>query len=284
MGVAIAILNCPCCDSHEETIDHLFIQCEKAKFLWSKFCSWWNLNQMQCESLEDLWLWSVNISTNKVRTKGIQLAMASILKGVWEMGNEKVFKNINCDLEVVFKGIQESSNGKKTTAKIKGGPTRGWAKPNSTKTRLRMKNKWPKFVLPFSNSIIKLVQTKTIFGFENARTNLRHLFFLNHMRSCSKSVKGGQNPPRRLIGGDLIFSHFSCSRIPILLPENSIDDFLHSLTDLVSDHLSPPPPPALHRLHSTTTTAAVSPSTGRVGSVCQGCRLPYLRQSKTSQQ
>ncbi|KAL4564436.1 hypothetical protein LXL04_028500 [Taraxacum kok-saghyz] len=70
-------------------------------------------------------------------------------------------------------------------------------------------------------------------------------------------------------------------RIPIFLPETSSPPLTifftpaTSFTDLDSDHLSPPPPPALQRLHSTSTTAAVSPSTGRIGMpISPSTRLP----------
>ena len=109
MGVSMTNSICPCCENHEESIDHLFIQCDIAKSLWSKFCYWWKLNQLQCSTLEDLWLWSANIHHKKAGIRGVQLAIASVLNGVWELRNEKVFKNINFDIEVAFKGIQETS-------------------------------------------------------------------------------------------------------------------------------------------------------------------------------
>ena len=94
----------------------------------------------------------------------------------------------------------------------------------------------------------------------------------------------------QFLGGDLIFSHSRCSRILIFLPgprhlhcRFSSHPLLPSFTDLDSDHLSPPPPPALHRLHSTSTTAAVSPSTGRVGvPISPSTRLPTVSPSTTT--
>ncbi|KAL4574802.1 hypothetical protein LXL04_021640 [Taraxacum kok-saghyz] len=109
MGVTTNNLNCLWCDLHEETVDHIFIVCVKAKILWDKFGNWWRIHPMVCNSVEELWEWSTNIQGSIKQKKGFQLGMASVLKGLWEMRNEKVFNNLNSDIEVVFKGVLEIS-------------------------------------------------------------------------------------------------------------------------------------------------------------------------------
>ena len=109
MGIGVNNLNCPVCDKQEETVDHIFLKCEKASYLWDKLCTWWGLQQIYSNTVEDLWSWSISATNQKGRKRGVQLAMAAIFKGLWETRNEKVFQDKTSDIEMVFKGVQETS-------------------------------------------------------------------------------------------------------------------------------------------------------------------------------
>lgn len=92
-------LKCPMCQKEDETVKHLFFHCDFAQTLWSRSCTWWNVQVARAggpEShlLQHCWLWS----GKKVKEVWATIWLTTIWT-IWIERNNTIFQRKNTDVE-----------------------------------------------------------------------------------------------------------------------------------------------------------------------------------------
>ncbi|GMI86725.1 hypothetical protein HRI_002341800 [Hibiscus trionum] len=90
-------LNCPLCNSHVETINHLFFSCSFAWGLWMKFAGFWDINMVLPADAEGVFFYWNHAKPTSANDKLWKIISCSILWSLWLMRNDVVFKKLKPD-------------------------------------------------------------------------------------------------------------------------------------------------------------------------------------------
>ena len=106
-GASIANSKCQMCDIEEETVNHVFLECEVARFIWGRIGLWWKEAIPVFMSLIEMWCWIESISFPPRFRNHFKVVVTASLKSLWDARNERVFKQNIKPQEVIFKGAQD---------------------------------------------------------------------------------------------------------------------------------------------------------------------------------
>ncbi|KAJ0508930.1 putative reverse transcriptase zinc-binding domain-containing protein [Helianthus annuus] len=92
-GINISSLLCPFCNLHSENIDHLFIECQFSKRVWSLASNWSGFNLASHTSVIDLLKSGENLGLPRKEKKVFEVVIYRVLWGIWRNRNEQIFKS-----------------------------------------------------------------------------------------------------------------------------------------------------------------------------------------------
>ncbi|KAK2640843.1 hypothetical protein Ddye_022606 [Dipteronia dyeriana] len=90
-------LECPFCQSNEESVDHLFLHCKWTWGLWQKCINWWGLSYYAASTLLDWWRGWRNLCTRKKSRRAWMSLFFAVVWSIWEARNQLIFKDIPVD-------------------------------------------------------------------------------------------------------------------------------------------------------------------------------------------
>jgi hypothetical protein len=101
-----ASLNCVLCEGNIESTNHLFLQCEFARGVWDGLFSWLGFNFLSPPNLFIHWECRNGNSTNKRIRNGFRLIWHAAVWCIWRARNDRIFKNIICNVEEMVEAIE----------------------------------------------------------------------------------------------------------------------------------------------------------------------------------
>ncbi|KAK3219403.1 hypothetical protein Dsin_013373 [Dipteronia sinensis] len=90
-------MDCPLCNLHCETIDHLFLRCSWATKLWSLCMRWWGVNYFPRNFQEWFQGW-IGLCPNEKFRRVWVTHFNAIAWSIWEARNQVLFKGISAEL------------------------------------------------------------------------------------------------------------------------------------------------------------------------------------------
>ncbi|KAJ0435664.1 putative RNA-directed DNA polymerase [Helianthus annuus] len=86
-------LGCKICGQDAEDLDHLFVCCEAAQYVWDYISHWCKVSSIYAFSVKDLLEWHKNVRGNAKWRKLIYAIMQVAFWVIWRNRNDLVFKN-----------------------------------------------------------------------------------------------------------------------------------------------------------------------------------------------
>ncbi|KAL4585556.1 hypothetical protein LXL04_010179 [Taraxacum kok-saghyz] len=107
MGIDIPTSLCPLCERREETLAHLFFECDLSSQLWSKLGVWWAVQTPSFSTGEELMSWSWFSMKNRKDGVRLQVAIMAVLITIWRARNGVIFDKKK--VEVISQSAREVS-------------------------------------------------------------------------------------------------------------------------------------------------------------------------------
>ncbi|KAJ0565776.1 putative reverse transcriptase zinc-binding domain-containing protein [Helianthus annuus] len=106
-GVPLISGDCVHCHNFLETVDHIFIHCDKAKQVWRRVLVWSNCDFTWMENLEQLRL-LLEEADSALRHKFLLGIAYLVLWSLWKARNDRIFKGINRSVEAITEEVVSS--------------------------------------------------------------------------------------------------------------------------------------------------------------------------------
>lgn len=101
--------NCDVCNSFEESVKHIFIDCPLAKELWCRIIFWWNLKEKNVDSIDEVLDWLAEEGRNATEKKTLGVIGAALIASIWQHRNEATFLEKRRSVDALFSQIQRES-------------------------------------------------------------------------------------------------------------------------------------------------------------------------------
>ncbi|XP_022007914.1 uncharacterized protein LOC110907206 [Helianthus annuus] len=109
-GVQVGSVTCSFCGYSEETADHIFVTCIRAKTIWWLVGVWLeNMGLLTCKTVKDILdvAWGVNLPNTQ--KKAFYCAIMAALWNIWIQRNERIFNNAYKSYSRIVEDIKECS-------------------------------------------------------------------------------------------------------------------------------------------------------------------------------
>ncbi|PWA85084.1 RNA-directed DNA polymerase, eukaryota, Reverse transcriptase zinc-binding domain protein [Artemisia annua] len=100
---------CPICNCHEETVNHLFLQCSFADSLWKHLLQWCNLPLTKPSNIRDLLSFHKDQFIVPRKRKHVNLIILSYCWIIWKIRNDSIFSNKNPSFRFAAKELKSLS-------------------------------------------------------------------------------------------------------------------------------------------------------------------------------
>ncbi|XP_069143460.1 uncharacterized protein [Solanum lycopersicum] len=97
---------CVMCKRAEESMEHLFIQCQYAEAIWERLLRWINVQTNMPKSWTEFIQWCVKNGKGKsARAQMFKGILAEGVYGLWSERNKRIFEEKRCSMDEVVKRI-----------------------------------------------------------------------------------------------------------------------------------------------------------------------------------
>ncbi|XP_019244385.1 PREDICTED: uncharacterized protein LOC109224253 [Nicotiana attenuata] len=86
-------LACPLCNTGNESISHLFLQCDMSSYIWKKVLAWQGISRMVMDWQEELKWAEVYARGRRVEAEIYRMALAASVYYIWKERNQRVFQD-----------------------------------------------------------------------------------------------------------------------------------------------------------------------------------------------
>ncbi|OIT04595.1 hypothetical protein A4A49_65126, partial [Nicotiana attenuata] len=98
-------LACPLCNTGNESISHLFLQCDMSSYIWKKVLAWQGISRMVMDWQEELKWAEVYARGRRVEAEIYRMALAASVYYIWKERNQRVFQGMQSDSKHIMKQI-----------------------------------------------------------------------------------------------------------------------------------------------------------------------------------
>ncbi|XP_077252543.1 uncharacterized protein LOC143891936 [Tasmannia lanceolata] len=100
------ISRCILCSAHQESINHLFLNCGYTSWIWRSILRRFNTRRRPFRSLQEEENWvRLNWTGMRQAATAMKLALSSTIYRIWKERNERQFQNVKCHKSVILKAI-----------------------------------------------------------------------------------------------------------------------------------------------------------------------------------
>ncbi|GJU30387.1 RNA-directed DNA polymerase, eukaryota [Tanacetum coccineum] len=90
-GIDIPSIGCPLCNANVESSNHIFFDCDNAKFIWNLVRNWCDLLFPACALFNQWKFWFDSWQVSKERKRGLYVIFAATLWWLWRFLNNIIF-------------------------------------------------------------------------------------------------------------------------------------------------------------------------------------------------
>ncbi|XP_075076376.1 uncharacterized protein LOC142163027 [Nicotiana tabacum] len=98
-------LACPLCNTRNESISHLFFQCDMSSYIWKKVLAWQGISRMVMDWQEELKWAEVYARGRRVEAEIYRMTLAASVYYIWKEKNQRVFQSMQSDPKHIMKQI-----------------------------------------------------------------------------------------------------------------------------------------------------------------------------------
>ncbi|KAL4584334.1 hypothetical protein LXL04_008933 [Taraxacum kok-saghyz] len=107
IGAQIPDQTCVFCHSENETLNHIFLDCELARYVWLRLGLWWQTSIPIFLSMDQVWSWIEGFDNRRKICDSLWILVIASLKALWDARNDKLYKSNVRSKELIFKGAQD---------------------------------------------------------------------------------------------------------------------------------------------------------------------------------
>ncbi|XP_019260895.1 PREDICTED: uncharacterized protein LOC109238868 [Nicotiana attenuata] len=97
---------CSLCQKHDENRNHIFIECEYTKNVWTKLLKWMQRQQLWATSWDQHWQWAAKNARGKSSKAGIfRMVYTEALHEIWNERNLRIFEKQSKKAEDLARNI-----------------------------------------------------------------------------------------------------------------------------------------------------------------------------------
>ena len=97
---------CPLCDATDESIDHLFFQCDIGKHVWFLIKQWLKITRAM-STLKSATKWLIKEARGTgIQSKAKKVALACTVYHIWEARNKRIFEGVIKQPDAIVRQIQ----------------------------------------------------------------------------------------------------------------------------------------------------------------------------------
>ncbi|KAL4574649.1 hypothetical protein LXL04_021485 [Taraxacum kok-saghyz] len=109
MKINVPNTMCKICGEEEESIRHLFFECDVAIWLWMRMSLWCKSVIPMFEGVDDVIAWADQNFVDKNRCKIVIVIAVAVLRSIWNHRNEAIFNSKKSGKEECLRRMQEMS-------------------------------------------------------------------------------------------------------------------------------------------------------------------------------
>ncbi|GJQ97441.1 RNA-directed DNA polymerase, eukaryota [Tanacetum coccineum] len=100
---------CGICDTRDETINHLMLQCDLARDLWALVGRWWSLDFPSVLTIRELMSWVDGTRLHSLAKKVLHVVVGTTAWSIWNFRNQNVFQEEKPKKALLFDSIVSTS-------------------------------------------------------------------------------------------------------------------------------------------------------------------------------
>ncbi|GJS02581.1 RNA-directed DNA polymerase, eukaryota, reverse transcriptase zinc-binding domain protein [Tanacetum coccineum] len=105
-GIDLDSIKCPVCDNDLETEEHILVKCDIAKLVWNDVLKWWNIRNVQLETLNDLLSLASRTTLSNTLLAVFDVAAVWVL---WRFRNDSSFAIKRPNRSLILNDIKQLS-------------------------------------------------------------------------------------------------------------------------------------------------------------------------------
>ncbi|KAL4592497.1 hypothetical protein LXL04_005495 [Taraxacum kok-saghyz] len=106
LGIDLPWVLCPLCEDVGESLKHLFAACILIYLIWKKIAQWWNVEELQGISVQELFQWEHKVSSSTVIHQRFGEVIMITLWVIWKHRNNLLFGSVMPRLRDIFDNVR----------------------------------------------------------------------------------------------------------------------------------------------------------------------------------
>jgi hypothetical protein len=108
-GIDLDSIRCHVCDNDLETEEHIIVKCDIAKSVWNDVLNWWNIRNVQIETLNDLLSLSSRTTLSTTLLAMFDAVVNSTVWVLWRFRNDLCFAIKRPNQSLILSDIKQLS-------------------------------------------------------------------------------------------------------------------------------------------------------------------------------
>ncbi|GJX75160.1 putative RNA-directed DNA polymerase, partial [Tanacetum coccineum] len=108
-GIDLDSIRCPVCDNDLETEEHILMKCDIAKSVWNDVLKWWNIRNVQLETLNDLLSLASRTTLSNTLLAVFDAVVNSAVWVLWRFRNDSSFAIKRPNRSLILNDIKQLS-------------------------------------------------------------------------------------------------------------------------------------------------------------------------------